>query len=67
MNPYVQQTTIEENKNEEEGLEPWGLTKEGKEELEEIAARKAAAKAPPKEDTTIFMGELEQGLDENAE
>ena len=50
-----------------EGLEPWGLSKEGKEELEEIAARKAAAKAPAKEDTTIFMGELEQGLDENAE
>ncbi|MBT5470748.1 MAG: 2-oxoglutarate:ferredoxin oxidoreductase, partial [Nitrospina sp.] len=36
-------------------------------ELEEIAARKAQAKAPKKEDTTLFMGELEQGLDENAE
>ena len=43
------------------------MSKEGKEELEEIAAKKAAAKAPAKEDTTIFMGELEQGLDENAE
>ena len=31
LNPYIQQTTIEENKNEEEGLEPWGLTKEGNE------------------------------------
>ncbi|SVD36842.1 uncharacterized protein METZ01_LOCUS389696, partial [marine metagenome] len=27
----------------------------------------AAAKAPPKGETTLFMGELEQGLDENAE
>ena len=54
-------------KAKKEGVEPWGLTKEGKEELEETAARKAAAKAPSKEDTTLFMGELEQGLDENAE
>jgi hypothetical protein len=50
-----------------EGVEPWGLTKEGKEELEEIAARKKAELNPAKEDTTLFMGELEQGLDENAE
>ena len=50
-----------------EGVEPWGLTKAGKEELEEIAARKEAAKHPSKEDTSLFMGELEQGLDEYAE
>jgi hypothetical protein len=50
-----------------DGLEPWGLTKAGKNELEEIAARKAAEKYPSKGDTTLFMGELEQGLDENAE
>ncbi len=50
-----------------EGVEPWGLTREGKEEIEETAARKAAEKSPAKEDTTLFMGELEQGLDENAE
>ena len=54
-------------KAKKEGVEPWGLTKEGKEELEEIAARKEAEKNPSKEDTTLFMGELEQGLDENAE
>ena len=54
-------------KAKKEGVEPWGLTKEGKEELEEIAARKKAELHPKKEDTTLFMGELEQGLDENAE
>jgi len=54
-------------KAKKEGVEPWALTKEGKEELEEIAARKQAEKNPSKEDTTLFMGELEQGLDENAE
>ena len=50
-----------------DGVEPWGLSKKGKEELEETAARKAREKAPPKGETTLFMGELEQGLDENAE
>ena len=54
-------------KAKKDGVEPWGLTKEGKEELEEIAARKKAELHPNKEDTTLFMGELEQGLDENAE
>ena len=48
-------------------MKHWGLTKDGKEELEEIAARKKAELNPAKEDTTLFMGELEQGLDENAE
>ena len=50
-----------------EGFECWGESKEGKAELEDIAERKAAAKVPVKEETTLFMGELEQGLDENAE
>ncbi|MBC8286795.1 MAG: 2-oxoglutarate:ferredoxin oxidoreductase [Nitrospinae bacterium] len=50
-----------------EGVEPWGLTKAGKDELEETAARKKAELSPSKENTTLFMGELEQGLDENAE
>ena len=63
----LQQVTAAVKKAKKEGVEPWGLTKEGKEELEDIAARKAAAKNPPKEQTTLFMGELEQGLDENAE
>ena len=46
---------------------PWAFTPEGKEELEEIADRKAKNKAPAKEDTNLFMNDLEQGLDENAE
>ena len=54
-------------KAKKDGVEPWGLTKDGKEELEEIAARKKADLNPAKQDTTLFMGELEQGLDENAE
>lgn len=48
-------------------VEPWGLTAEGKEELESIRAMKERNKAPTKESATLFMGELEQGLDENAE
>ncbi len=50
-----------------DGVEPWALTPLGKEELEEIRERKARLKAPAKEDTQIFMGELETGLDENQE
>ena len=46
---------------------PWALTPEGKEELEEIAATKAKNKALSKEDTKVFMGDLEKGLDDNAE
>jgi len=46
---------------------PWAFTSEGKEELEEIAATKAKNKAPSKEDAHVFMGDLEKGLDENAE
>ena len=46
---------------------PWALTPEGKEELEEIAATKAKNKALSKEDTNVFMGDLEKGLDDNAE
>lgn len=49
------------------GLTPWALTPEGKEELAEIKARKEKSKAPAKKDTQLFMGELEQGLDEHAE
>lgn len=48
-------------------VEPWGLTSEGKEELESIRAMKEKNKAPTKEKVSLFMGELEQGLDENAE
>jgi len=49
------------------GIEPWGLTAEGKAELEEIAARKAKRARLTKENVGLFMGDLEQGLDENAE
>lgn len=48
-------------------ITPWALTPEGKEELEEIRDRKEKMKAPEKHEATLFMGELEQGLDENAE
>ena len=46
---------------------PWALTSEGKEELERIAEFKRKNAAPNKEDATLFMADLEQGLDENAE
>jgi len=46
---------------------PWGLTPEGKEELEEIRARKAKTAELTKENVSLFMGDLEQGLDENSE
>jgi len=49
------------------GVEPWAYTAAGKEELADIKARKEKAKHPAKVDTRLFMGELEQGLDENAE
>ena len=46
---------------------PWALTPEGKEELEDIAEFKRKNKAPTKDDATLFMADLESGLDENAE
>ena len=48
-------------------ITPWALTQEGKEELERIAAFKKKNAAPTKEDATLFMADLESGLDENAE
>ncbi|MFP6638197.1 MAG: carbon monoxide dehydrogenase beta subunit family protein, partial [Nitrospinaceae bacterium] len=63
----LQKATEAIRQAKKDGVEPWGLSKEGVEELEEIAARKKAAKVPSKESATLFMGELEQGLDENAE
>ena len=65
--PKLQKVTDAIRQAKKDGVEPWGLSKQGKEELEETAARKKAEKSPAKEDTTLFMGELEQGLDENAE
>lgn len=49
------------------GVTPWALTSKGKEELEEIKATKEKNKFPTKEKVSLFMGDLEQGLDENAE
>ena len=46
---------------------PWALTPEGKEELEEIKARKEKVAELTKENVTLFMADLEQGLDENSE
>ena len=65
--PKLQKVIDASRQAKKDGVEPWGLSKKGKEELEKTAANKAAAKAPPKGETTLFMGELEQGLDENAE
>lgn len=46
---------------------PWAFTPEGKEELEEIKARKVETAKLTKENVTLFMADLEQGLDENQE
>jgi hypothetical protein len=54
-------------KKAKKSITPWALTSEGKEELEEIAAGKEKRKAQSKEEATLFMGELHQGLDENQE
>lgn len=50
-----------------DGVEPWALTPKGKAELEEIAAGKAERAKTTKENVSLFMGDLEQGLDENSE
>ena len=49
------------------GVEPWALTKKGKAELEEIAAGKAKRAELTKENVSLFMGDLEAGLDEFSE
>lgn len=54
-------------KKAKKSITPWALTSEGKEELEETADRKERLKADSKENATLFMGELHQGLDENQE
>ncbi|MCZ6513660.1 MAG: 2-oxoglutarate:ferredoxin oxidoreductase, partial [Nitrospinae bacterium] len=54
-------------KKAKKSITPWALTPEGKEELEETAARKEKLKIPPKDKTALFMAELYQGLDENQE
>lgn len=54
-------------KKAKNSITPWALTDSGKAELEEIAANKEKRKIQDKEDTTLFMGDLHQGLDENQE
>ncbi len=54
-------------KKAKKSITPWALTPEGKEELEETAARKEKNKIDSKDETALFMGELYQGLDENQE
>ena len=51
----------------EGNITPWALTPQGKEELEAIAEFNKKNAAPTKENATLFMADLEQGLDENAE
>lgn len=46
---------------------PWGLTQAGKDELAEIKAGKEKRAELTKENVNLFMGDLEQGLDDNAE
>lgn len=54
-------------KKKRQELTPWAETPEGKEELEEIAYRKAKAKEDTKENAQLFMHELIEGIDENSE
>jgi hypothetical protein len=49
------------------GIQPWAETDAGKAELEEIRSTKEKNKAPSKDKAPLFMADLEQGLDENAE
>ena len=66
--PKIERLTAELKKVKKEGnITPWALTPEGKDELEEIAEFKRKNAATSKEDATLFMADLEQGLDENAE
>ncbi|MFQ5673857.1 MAG: carbon monoxide dehydrogenase beta subunit family protein [Nitrospinales bacterium] len=66
--PKLQKIIDTIKKMKDDGLTPWALTPEGKEELAEIKARQDTVKAESiKEETRLFMGDLEQGLDENAE
>ena len=50
-----------------DGVKPWGLSSSGKAELEEIAAGKAKRAELTKENVSLFMGDLEAGLDEFSE
>ena len=51
----------------EGGITPWAHTPEGREELEEIRRQKEERAKLTKENTQLFMAELEEGLDEHAE
>tara|TARA_B100000686_G_scaffold347312_1_gene435716 strand:- start:593 stop:1312 length:720 start_codon:yes stop_codon:yes gene_type:complete len=62
----MEMVTAEVKRQLAEGLKPWGETTEGKEELADIKARKAASKAPAKDAAEIFSHELETGIDDNA-
>ncbi len=54
-------------KKAKETITPWAHTPEGKEELEEIAETKRRNAVPEKEDATLFMGELAEGINEHSE
>jgi len=54
-------------KKKKKQVTPWALTPAGKEELEEIAYRKAKADETTKENIQLFTHELVQGIDENQE
>lgn len=63
----IQKITSYIKKAKAAGLTPWALTPQGKQELEEIRERKEKAKNPSKENATLFMDDLQTGLDENSE
>lgn len=63
----IEKITAAVKKAKASGITPWAYTPEGKAELEEIKARKEKNRHPSKENTPLFMGDLETGLDENAE
>lgn len=65
--PMIEKITAAVKKAKASGITPWAYTPEGKAELEEIKARKEKNRHPSKENTPLFMGDLETGLDENAE
>ncbi len=65
--PKLEKIIAAVKKAKSDGVTPWALTPQGKEELEEIAARKKKQDELTKETATLFMGELEQGIDENEE
>ena len=54
-------------KKAKKSITPWGMTSEGKEELEEMAALRAKIKPPEKDAVELFKGELHEGIDDRGD